>query len=63
MNRRGFVAGLGAALAAPLDNCGATGRDRIPGRYSHTVTEQAAPRAFAALVEGLQKLGYEEGEI
>src|SRR5262245_5097376 len=62
MNRRAFVTGLGAVLAAPLAEAQQTGkiwRIGLLGGSSPTTPEAARP--WEALLQGLRELGYVEG--
>src|SRR5262249_3595824 len=63
MNRRAFVTGLGAVLAAPLAEAQQTGkiwRIGLLGGSSPTTPEAARP--WEALLQGLRELGYVEGQ-
>jgi len=64
MNRRAFVTGLGAVLAAPLaawtQPAGKVWRIGLLGGSSPTTPEAARP--WEALLQGLRELGYVEGQ-
>jgi len=62
MNRRAFVTGLGAALAAPLAVEAQTGKiARIGFLSPSSASDPGTPRRLGAFQQGLRELGYAEG--